>query len=155
LQPDFAQSAVSSRYRRQRGLTLLEILITLATVSVGLLGVAALQINGVKSSKEAFMRSQAVYLAYDIAERMRANVATADNYELPRDGSPEAQECHSESCNGDEMAQADLYEWRNMTHTLLGSDATTSIDVVDSTATIVMYWTYYENEKQFTLVADL
>lgn len=63
----------------QRGFTLLELLIALAVVSFGLLGIAALQIVGVRSSGESYVRSQGSSFINELAERMHANqVAIAD-----------------------------------------------------------------------------
>jgi type IV pilus assembly protein PilV len=57
------------------GVSLVEVLVTLVLTSVGLLGVAALQVTSLKGNKEAYIRSQASVLAADILERMRANYA--------------------------------------------------------------------------------
>lgn len=59
--------------RWQRGVNLLEVLIAFAVLSVGLLGVAALQIKGVQTAVGAYERSQATLIANDLVERIRAN----------------------------------------------------------------------------------
>ena len=61
-----------TRHRNQ-GFTLVEALIALLVLSIGLLGVAALQLIALQNNNNAMFRSQATYLAYDIADRMRAN----------------------------------------------------------------------------------
>jgi type IV pilus assembly protein PilV len=58
---------------RARGMTLVEVLVTLVIVSVGLLGVAALQLTSLRNNYDAYVRSQAAMLAADILDRMRAN----------------------------------------------------------------------------------
>lgn len=58
---------------KQRGMTLIEVLVTLLLISVGLLGVAALQLTSLRSNQTAYVRSQASTLAGDILDRMRAN----------------------------------------------------------------------------------
>jgi type IV pilus assembly protein PilV len=70
--------------RSQRGITLIEVLIALLLVSIGLLGMASLQANSLKFNRSAYTRTQATQLAYDIADRMRANrdAALAGNYDL-------------------------------------------------------------------------
>ena len=65
---------IPPRRRRQRGFTLIEILVTLLIVSSGLLGFAAL-LN--KSNRHAYLGRQETMLAYDLRERMRANRAGA------------------------------------------------------------------------------
>lgn len=62
---------------RSRGMTLIEVLVTLVIISVGLLGVAALQLTTVRNNYDAFVRSQAAVLASDILDRIRANRAAA------------------------------------------------------------------------------
>jgi len=59
--------------KSQRGTTLIETLVALVVLSVGLLGIAALQMTSLRNNRGAHLRSQAQVLAYDIADRMRAN----------------------------------------------------------------------------------
>jgi type IV pilus assembly protein PilV len=56
-----------------RGFTLIEVLVTMVILSVGLLGMAALQLTGIRNNQGSAMRTQATMLAYDIVDRMRAN----------------------------------------------------------------------------------
>lgn len=65
---------------RQKGVTLVEVLVTVIIISVGLLGVAALHLTSLRNSYDSNIRSKAVWLANDIVERMRAN------REVARDG---------------------------------------------------------------------
>ncbi len=53
---------------------MLEVLITLFILSVGLLGVASMQFIGSFSNKEALVRTQAVLVAQQMTERLRASV---------------------------------------------------------------------------------
>jgi type IV pilus assembly protein PilV len=57
----------------QRGFTLVEALVALLVLSIGLLGVAGLQLSSLRANTSSAYRSQATFLAYDIADRMRAN----------------------------------------------------------------------------------
>jgi type IV pilus assembly protein PilV len=57
----------------ERGFTLIEILVTVVLISVGLLGVAALQLTTLRGNQDAYVRSQASVLADDILDRMRVN----------------------------------------------------------------------------------
>jgi type IV pilus assembly protein PilV len=66
-------NASRSLQNRHSGFTLLEVLIALLVLSFGLLGVAALQGVGLRSSHGAYLTSQASLLAYDMADRIRAN----------------------------------------------------------------------------------
>ena len=62
----------------QRGFSLIEVLIAIAVLAIGLLSVAALQIQGVRQNFDSYARSQAVMLANDYAERIYANKVAAD-----------------------------------------------------------------------------
>lgn len=59
----------------QRGVTLIEVLITLLVLSVGLLGLAALQIYSVQSAQVSAQRTLALNLATKITDDWRANRA--------------------------------------------------------------------------------
>jgi type IV pilus assembly protein PilV len=59
--------------REQAGMTLVEVLVAVVLISVGLLGVAALQLTSLRGNQDSYARSQAAVLASDIIERMRAN----------------------------------------------------------------------------------
>lgn len=73
--------AKRDRLPRQAGTTLVEVLVTVVLISVGLLGVAALQITTLKGNQEAYVRSQASVLTGFILDRMRANQQGFNNNE--------------------------------------------------------------------------
>lgn len=62
-----------SQLGSSKGMTLIEVLVALLIVSIGLLGLAALQANSLKFNHSAYLRTQATQLAYDMGERIRAN----------------------------------------------------------------------------------
>lgn len=59
--------------KKQKGLSLIEVMVTLLVTSVGLLGMAALQARSLQFNHAAYLRSQANILAYDMADRLRLN----------------------------------------------------------------------------------
>jgi type IV pilus assembly protein PilV len=63
-----------------RGFTLIEVLVTLVILLFGLLGIAGLMAKGQRASFEAFQRQQALALANDMAERVRANSTSVITY---------------------------------------------------------------------------
>lgn len=70
---------MNNKQRKQGGFTLVEILITVLVLSIGLLGLAALQTVGMRNTSHAFLRSQATVLGNSFIERMRANSTGVDN----------------------------------------------------------------------------
>ena len=73
----FALSARTLPLRKQRGLTLIEILITLLVLAIGLLGLAALQGFSLQSGQVSYYRTQATNMAYEVADFTRANRSIA------------------------------------------------------------------------------
>jgi type IV pilus assembly protein PilV len=65
---------------RERGTTMLEVLVTLLILAFGMLGLAGLQSRMQLAEGEAYQRAQAVVLMSDMAQRMFANYANAANY---------------------------------------------------------------------------
>lgn len=55
------------------GFTLIEILVTMFILAIGLLGLAALVVDGMRNNQGAYLRTQASILAYDMADRIRLN----------------------------------------------------------------------------------
>lgn len=60
-----------------RGSSLIEVMIALFVLAIGLLGFAGLQTEGMTMGRQAYMHSQAAFLAQDIVERMVGNIALA------------------------------------------------------------------------------
>ena len=56
-----------------QGMTLVEVMVALVILSVGLLGLAGLQIHGLRGTSGSNSRVQAVFIISDMAERMHAN----------------------------------------------------------------------------------
>jgi type IV pilus assembly protein PilV len=66
--------------RRQRGVSLIEVLVTVLILAFGLLGVAGLQAKMSLAEMESYQRSQALLALTEITERMSASGAQAVNY---------------------------------------------------------------------------
>ncbi|QFY90557.1 type IV pilus modification protein PilV [Magnetovirga frankeli] len=100
--------------RRFGGFSLIEVLISLVIFSVGLLGLAALQATALKQNSTAWVRSQATQFSYDIADRMRVNLAAARNGDYDSDYPNTAPSCNPSLAPSGTLAQQDLAEWRNL-----------------------------------------
>jgi type IV pilus assembly protein PilV len=99
----------NSHSSRQRGATLIEVLIAVVVLSIGLLGLAGLQVTSVQSNHSAYQRSQASLLANDLADRMRANRTEALTNAYVADY---ADSSSSHTVSGT-RAEIDLAEWLN------------------------------------------
>lgn len=96
----------------QSGLTLIETLVALVVLSVGLLGVAALQVHGLSAGRTANYRSHAANLAADMAERIRSNPLGLDAYAGPgSDNHCTADEGEALECTPEQMAAHDVFLW--------------------------------------------
>lgn len=69
------------RFCHESGFSLIEILVSIVIICFGLLGVAGLLTTGLKNTHSSQYRTQASFLAYDMAERMRQNRQVALNGE--------------------------------------------------------------------------
>lgn len=98
---------------RSQGFTLVDSLIAFFVFSVGLLGIAALELVSKRSSYEAVQRTTATTLAYDITERMRANPAEAVTgaYFNTVTAAP-AADCSTAVCTAPELALYDRWQWQ-------------------------------------------
>lgn len=65
---------------RQCGFTLVESLVALIVLSIGMLGIAALYLESMRAGRTALSRTQAVTLAADMADRIRANATAGVAY---------------------------------------------------------------------------
>lgn len=103
---------------RERGATMVEILITVLVVAVGLLGLANMQLASLRASHSAQMRSIVTQLTYDIGDRMRANLAARASY-LNVGAPAAAVDCSTAPCTSDQLAAYDLTQWSAMIKALL------------------------------------
>ena len=98
--------------QKQAGFSLIEVLVSTIVLSIGLIGIASLQAVSLSNNQSSYMRSQATALAYDLADRMRSNVASATSGMYDPGLMSLASGCNSTSgCTPQQMAQNDLSEW--------------------------------------------
>ena len=111
-------SALARRSRREvAGFSMIEVLVTLLIISLALLGTAGLQAYSMRLNQGGQFRSQAVFLASDLAERMEANraAAVAGNYVVTTSSVPTAisTACINGACTAANLATFDLSQWEN------------------------------------------
>lgn len=120
-----------------RGFTMLEVLVAILILSLGLLGLAGLQTMGLRNNTGSSQRTIATQLAYDIADRMRANYGSVilgdynfANYGLAADarsttatsGAATAT-CFTTTCTSTQLAYQDLFDWNQQICTQLPQTA--------------------------------
>jgi type IV pilus assembly protein PilV len=108
-----------SRPQRHAGFSLIEVLVAIVVLAIGVLGVAALQTTSLRQGQGSMQATQAMALAYDYADRIRANPCGAyqglyemEQSSLPSSSSPPtACTSSSASCNASDLAAWDRYDW--------------------------------------------
>ncbi len=100
--------------RAQTGSGLIESLISIMVVSVGFMGFAGLQVNGLAAANDSLFRSKAVYLSYQMADRVRANLpaaATGAYNAFTSQTAPSPGCTVTVNCSASQMATNDFAEW--------------------------------------------
>ena len=122
--------------RRQRGLSLIEVLIAMLILAIGLLGIAAMQAITLRNSQSAFDRTQAVVLSYAMLDRMRANAAAA------RAGSYNLAETCTAPTGTTTLIVNDHRQWIQELRGTMGDATTTcgTITCVASVCSITVKW---------------
>ncbi len=103
--------------QRQHGLSMIELLVAVLVLAIGVLGITALQMVSLQNNRGALFRSEAVQLAYDMMDRVRANPegaipgAAYDGLALAA-GPPGAANCVANNCSQAQMVTFDQAVWK-------------------------------------------
>ncbi|MCP5325052.1 MAG: type IV pilus modification protein PilV [Oceanospirillaceae bacterium] len=116
------------RIKQQKGVTLLEVLLTIFISGVGLMGLAALQLRAIQATNDSSQNSQGMWVLLDLVGRIQVNTTAASTgaYVTDLKGSTfcdaanaPAKMCATyynsgtiagQSCSGDELARFDLWD---------------------------------------------
>lgn len=118
---------------KQRGFSLIEGLVAFLILSIGMLGIASLQLISLKAGRTAEMRTVAVIKAEEILERIRTNQPAVMDYIVLAGDPGTDSPCNATTlCNSAEMARDDIFHWKQDLKSVLPDNAktTASIDVV-------------------------
>jgi type IV pilus assembly protein PilV len=103
--------------RAASGFSMIELLVAVLVMGIGVLGIAALQMVSLQNNRAALVRADAVALAYDMMDRIRANPSGAtpgaayDGLDL-EDEPPNATNCSTNSCSEAQMVDFDSALWK-------------------------------------------
>lgn len=116
---------------KQRGVSLIEVLVAVLVFSLGMVGLAALLIMAGRSNHSAYLRTQAIFLAQSMADRMRFNAIAV--WQGQYDGTyPHASTSRCDSaqpCAPAELADYDKFIWSQQLDAFLpGAQATLTCD---------------------------
>lgn len=123
--------------RFQKGVSMIEVLVTTVVFAVGLLGVASLQVYGLKMNTNADIRTRATLLAGDIVERIRANPGQWEEYNL---GFNECAQAATRSTGESiSIVATDTRQWcRRMERELPQASGAVSVD--GGVTTVTLRW---------------
>lgn len=146
--------------KSQKGITLIEILVTLIILSIGFLGLASVQLLGTRNVSNSSFRSLATIYAYDIVERMRANQVAVNAGAYNDLESSDAIDPGCDPCQPAQRANMDLFEWNNLLTAnavnggLPNGTGTIDFDIVTGNHTITITWSENVREDDGPEVVD-
>lgn len=112
---------------------MIEVLVALVITSVGLLGLAMLQVQGLKFNTNAYLRTQSTLLANDIIDRIRTNPGGDYTIDITSISPPV---CTS-GCNENDVAKMDLITWDNTLQETLSSPTFTITQASGETELVI------------------
>lgn len=131
---------------RQRGVGLIEILVSVLLFSIGLLAMANLQMVTLKMNDNTDLRTRANLLATDLVERMRVNPGSWDAYDVAFEA---CQSASPGSYTGTVQvtAQKDLEYWCGQISRELPAGKG-QVDYQDGVVSILLRWEEREGREQ-------
>ena len=115
--------------RYQTGVGLIEVLVAVLVLSIGFLGVAALQARSMSTNNSAMVRSMATIASYSILDAIRLDVSSAVSgaYNKTMKGN---------ACGtaGSTLASQQLYQWCNTELLPIGQGASTTVGIISCSA---------------------
>lgn len=123
-----------ARMRAQRGVGIVEILVAVLVLSIGLLGLAGLQMRTLRNNESSLERGVAVFETHAIVDAMRADRSNAINnlYNITLAAAAPS--------TGTTFREKAITAWRGNLLSSLGPGATGSVACNGALCTIVVQW---------------
>jgi type IV pilus assembly protein PilV len=137
------------------GFTMVEVMVALVVLSVGMLGISGLYVISMRSGSSAIYRTQAVSLASDLAERIRAN----RNANIAYQGIAANNNCINNvalTCTPAQLAANDLFVWnQQVTTTLPAGTWTVNVNGANTPFTYLITVNWFEPTQATALTYAL
>lgn len=125
----------SGNFRRiSKGTSLIEVMISVLILSVGLLGIAAMQATALRNTQSSMQRTQAVIQSYAVLDAMRANATQA------RANSYNTATWTCAAPGGATLVNTDMNAWINSLRATVSDDACGRITCATNICTIDVRW---------------
>lgn len=139
--------------RTQRGFSLIEVLVALIVMSVGMLGIASLYVQSMQAGRTSLFRHNAVTLAGDVADRIRANPTAGAAYADPV-GADNNCIAQGTNCSAPQMAAQDVLVWQDQANaTLPAGQVAVVFDnaALPPTYAITVNWTEPQGPQNYAI----
>lgn len=123
---DVRINRMRAAHRRESGLGLIEVLVAVLVLSVGILGVAALQATSLATSSHAMARGMATIASYSMLDAMRADVVAARRGDYDTIEPLQANACPDA---GADLRQAQQHDWCTWLGSVLGVSGQVTGDI--------------------------
>ena len=145
------------------GFSLIEVLVALLILSVGMLGAAGMQTQSMQSGGLAAQRLSVIMKAQEIAERIRVNSAFVGSYNVATGDSGTNNNCGNgvATCTPAQLAEYDVYLWKQDLLSILPDDASTTASIVVlnpttlATVTITISWQSSAGAQTYTSILQV
>ena len=135
-------------FQKNRGFSMIELLVTILVFSIGMLGIASLQTTGMRLTRDAELMGQASIFANNMADRIRGNITFSNSYDdvngTDRTCLDEGSATPAPTCS---VAQEEIIQWNEDIGSVLpGGSGIVSVD--DTTYSITITWIESQDSNQ-------
>lgn len=130
-----------------RGMSLVEVMVAVLVLGIGVMGYAALQVRSVRMSEDTYSRSQAMAIAQDAVERIRANLNSLGDYYSANWGAAPTAPANACSytgaapaaCTPAQLAAEDIFQLKTIARSMLPTGSI-SVQSCDQLTCVIVAW---------------